>query len=161
MTLMDDTTLIREVAVTLSDEQDYVLAEPRGSVERTMPTDYDPELAEYRVDLPESVEAPVEAGDVLGTVTLIYEGEEYGTLDLVAADGVARSDFQYYLKTIQEYLNTWWVRALLIVLAVLILVLILYLGVSRPHRRSRNRYRRRTYSGSRRSRYSGQRRRRY
>ena len=161
MTLMDDTTLIREVAVTLSNEQDYVLAEPRGSVERTMPTDYDPELAEYRVDLPESVEAPVEAGDVLGTVTLIYEGEEYGTLDLVAADGVARSDFQYYLKTIQEYLNTWWVRALLIVLAVLILVLILYLGVIRPHRRSRNRYRRRTYSGSRRSRYSGQRRRRY
>ena len=52
-------------------------------------------------------------------------------------------------------------RALLIVLAVLILVRVLYLGVIRPHRRSRNRYRRRTYSGSRRSRYSGQRRRRY
>lgn len=157
-TLMDATSVIQELPVTLSADRDYVLVEPRGSIERTMPADYDPEQAEYVLDLPASVEAPVKAGDVLGSVTLVYQDEEYGKLDLVAADSVERSQFQFYLKTIQEYLQIWWVRVLLILLALLILVLVVYLVLIRPRRRRR--YRRRGYSASRRTHYSGQRRRR-
>lgn len=155
-TLMDETLVIREVPVSLSDT-DHVLVQPTGSIDRTMPKDYDPELAELRLDLPESVEAPVEAGQKLGTVTLVYEGEELGALDMVAADAVARSDLQYYMKVVGEYLDKWWVRAILILVIVLILFLVLWLGLIRPRRRRRYRtnYRRgrRSYSGGRRRRY--------
>ena len=145
-TLMDQDLLLREVAVTLS-ETEHVLVHPVGLVERTMPKDYDPDLAELIVDLPESVEAPVAAGQHMGTVTLVYDGEELGTLPLVAADSVERSETLYYIQQVQYYLSLWWVKAAIIAFVVLVLFLILWLGVILPRRRRRRRY---SYSGRRR-----------
>ncbi len=151
ITLLDENTenVIRELPVTLSDEADYVLAQPVGSIEATMPTDYDPAKAELVFELPESVEAPVSTGDKLGTVSLVYEGVTYGTLDMVAADPVTRSDFQYYLQVAQNYWAKWWVKALVILVVVLILFLIFWLIFIRPRRRRGGR-RYTAYSGSRR-----------
>ena len=163
ITLLDENTenVIREVAVTLSDDADFVLAQPTGSIQATMPTDYDPEQAQIVVDLPGQVEAPVTAGDQLGSVSLLYNGVLYGTLPMVAADSVARSDFQYAMKLIQEYWAKWWVKALVILAAALILALVLYLSVLRPRRRRGGR--RYSYSGGGRRRgastYRGRRRR--
>lgn len=154
ITVLDETIYLREIPVTLSDT-DHVLVQPSGAVDLTMPNDYDPDRAELMIDLPESVEAPVSAGQKLGTLTLIYDGEELGTLDLVAMDGVERSESQYVAKTVKEYLAKWWVKALIVLVLVLILLLILWLGVIRPRRKRRRRY---SYSGSRRSSYSGRRR---
>lgn len=142
MTLLDENTenVIREVPVTLSDEVDYVLAQPVGSIEATMPKDYDPAEAELKVELVDSVAAPVEKGTKLGTVTLFYDGVNYGTLDMVAQDAVERSDFQYYVKTVKDYLALWWVKALIIAAVVLILLLVIWLGVIRPRSRRRRRY---------------------
>ena len=156
ITLLDDTftEVIREVPVSLSDEADYVIAQPVGSIEATMPIDYDPDKAVIEVELVDSVQAPVEKGTKLGTVSLSYDGVHYGTLDMVAADGVVRSDFQYYLKVVRDYLSLWWVKALIVLLVVFILLLILWLAVIRPRSR-----RRRRYSSSGRSNYRGSRRR--
>lgn len=137
LVLMDESTGLREVSVTLSDKQDHVLALPVGSVERTLPTDFDLEQAEYVFDLPESLEAPVSAGQKLGTVTLLYGGTPYGTLDLVAATDVARSDFQFYLRLVLEYLGKWWVRALIALVIVLVIAVWVYVGVVLPRRRTR------------------------
>jgi D-alanyl-D-alanine carboxypeptidase (penicillin-binding protein 5/6) len=155
VTLLDDTTdgVIREVPVTLSEEVDYVIAQPVGSIEATLPTDYDAALLDLQLDLPESVEAPVEVGDKLGTVTVVYDGVTYGTLDMVAQDTVARSEFQYYIKTAQDTLAIWWVKPAIIAGAVLLLLFILWLGVVRP-RRSKHR----RYSGRATSNYRGSRR---
>lgn len=147
ITLLDENTenVIREVPVTLSDEADYVLAQPVGSIVATMPIDYDPDKAKLIVDLPETLEAPVTAGQELGTVTLKYDGVTYGTLTMVASDDVTRSDFLYTVQQIQFYWAKWWVKALVILAAVLILILLLYLIFIRPRRR-----RRYSYSGGRR-----------
>ena len=50
ITLLDQDTedVMREVKVSLSDEGDYVLARPEGSIEATMPSDYDPKQAKDR-----------------------------------------------------------------------------------------------------------------
>ena len=117
ITLLDQDTenVMREVKVTLSDEADYVLAQPTGRIEATMPSDYDPKKAELDFDLPEEpIEAPVAAGQKLGTVTLRYDGVEYGTLDMVAADSVARSEFLYTVQQIELYWGKWWVKAAVI-----------------------------------------------
>ena len=144
--LMDKDLLLREVAVTLSDTE-HVLVHPTGTVERTMPTDYDPDRAELIIELPESVEAPITVGEKLGSVTLIYDGEELGTLPLIAADSVERSETQYYIQQVQIYLGMWWVKAILIGTGVLILFLVFWIGVIRPRRKRRRRY---SYSGGRR-----------
>lgn len=142
VTLLDNTftEVIREVPVSLSDEADYVIAQPVGTIEATMPIDYDPAKAELQVELVEGVQAPVEKGSKLGTVSLVYDGVSYGTLDMVAADSVPRSDFQYYVKTTKDYLALWWVKALIIAAVVLILLLVVWLGFIRPRSRQRRRY---------------------
>ena len=157
VTLLDENTegVLREVEVTLSDETDHVIVQPVGSIEATLPTDYDASQVQFQVELADSVEAPVEKGTKLGTVTVVYNDVTYGTLDLVAADSVVRSDFQYYVKTVQDYLAMWWVRALIVLAVVLIVFLVVWLGVIRPRRKRRYRYSSR--SGGRR--YQGRRRR--
>lgn len=141
-TLLDKDTenVLREVPVTLSDDADYVLAQPVGSIEATMPSDYDPKRAELIPDLPESVEAPVTAGDKLGTITIKYDGVEYGTLDMVAADSVARSDFLYTIQQVENYWSKWWVKAAVAAGGVLVLTLVFFLTVVLPKRKARRRY---------------------
>lgn len=142
ITLLDQDTenVTREVAVTLSDEGDYVLAQPVGSIEATMPSDYDPAQAKLIFDLPESLEAPVTAGQKLGTVTLEYQGETYGTLEMMAAYGVERSEFLYTVQQIEYYWSQWWVKALAAAGAVLILALVVFVAVVLPRRKARRRY---------------------
>lgn len=113
-----------------------------------MPSDYDPKQAKLDFDLPtEPVEAPITAGQKLGTVTLSYDGVEYGTLDMVAVDGVERSDFLYTVDQAQSYWSKWWVKAAVVGAAALILLLALYIAVIRPKKRRAKRY---SYSGGRR-----------
>ena len=142
ITLLDKDTenVLREVSVTLSDDADYVLAQPVGSIEATMPSDYDPKRAELIPDLPESVEAPVTAGDKLGTITIKYDGVEYGTLDMVAADSVARSNFLYTIQQVENYWSKWWVKAAVAAGGVLVLTLVFFLTVVLPKRKARRRY---------------------
>jgi len=146
--LLDQNTenIIREVPVTLS-ETDYVLALPVGSIEATMPVDYDPSKAQFIIDLPESLEAPVKAGTKLGTVSIVYDGVNYGTLDMIASDDVERSDYLYYKAQISYYWGMWWVKTLAALAALLIILIILLIVVS-VRRAGRNRY---SYSGGRRS----------
>lgn len=134
--------IIREVPVTLSDT-DYVLALPVGSVEATMPVDYDPDKAEFDIDLPDSLEAPVTAGDKLGSVSITYDGVDYGTLDMIASDDVERSDYLYYKAQLSYYWDMWWVKALAALAVILILLVILLIVVS-VRRAQRRRY---SYSG--------------
>lgn len=136
----DTENVIREIPVTLSDDANHVLVQPTGAIEATMPSDYDPAKAQLVYDLPNSVEAPIAAGDVLGSVSLLYDGVNYGALDVVAVDNVARSDFLYALQQIQYYWSLLWVKALVILAVILILFLVLYLMILRPRRRRRYSY---------------------
>ncbi len=139
--------IIREIAVTLSDTE-HVLALPVGSVEATMPTDYDPDNAQFIVEVPDSLEAPVKAGTEVGSVSIVYEGVNYGTLPLVTSDDVERSDYLYYKARLAQYWELWWVKALVILIVVLIVVLILILIFARPRGGRGRRY---SYSGGGRS----------
>lgn len=157
-TLLSETSdnVIREIPVTLSGDTGHVLAQPVGSIEATMPSDYDPAQAQIVMDLPDSLEAPVQKGQVVGTVSLVYNGVTYGTLNMVATDDVARSDFQYAMKVVSDTWALWWVKLLVIVAVVLILALVVYLLFVRPMHRNRRRY---SYSAPRRtSGYKGRRR---
>ena len=145
----DTENVLREVKVSLSDEADYVLVQPVGEIAATMPSSYDPKLAELRFDLPtEPIEAPIEAGQKLGTVTFTYEGTVYGTLDMVAMDSVERSEFLYNIQRLQYYWSQGWVKAAVFGGAALILLVILYIAVIRPRQ---HRVRRYSPSGGRRS----------
>ena len=145
--LLDQNTenVLREVAVSLSEEADYVLAQPAGEISATMPSDYDPKLIQLNFQLPtEPIEAPIEAGQKLGTVTLTYQGVEYGTLDMVATDSVERSAILGIIQEAEDFWSNWWAKIAVIGGGLLILLLVLYISVIRNSRRRGRRY---SYSG--------------
>ena len=129
---------VAKVAVTLSRQADEVNLKPQGSITRTLPIDMDLDLIETRITIPyESVEAPVEEGQVLGTMTLSYEGEVYGTLDLVAVTSVERSDLLYKKQQFINFFQHTWVKLILVVIGVLVVLVLLKLFVFRKRRRYR------------------------
>ena len=136
----DTENVLREVSVTLSDEADYVKVQPVGSIEATVPSDFDISQAELDIKLPDSIEAPVTAGDKLGTITLRYNGVEYGTLDMAATDSVSRSDFLYTVQQIQIYWAKWWVKALVIAGVAGVAAIVIFVTVVLPRRKARRRY---------------------
>ena len=64
---------------------------PDGKLTALLPNDVSAENFTYDYTLEtRSVEAPVEQGQVLGTITAYFNGKSYGTLDLVATCSVER-----------------------------------------------------------------------
>lgn len=51
-----------------------------------------------RKNIPDTIEAPIQKGEILGSADLIYGSEVVGTIDLMAAETVERSELLYILS---------------------------------------------------------------
>lgn len=153
-TVMEGQKEIREVPVSLS-KIDHVLAVTAEDTEVLMPKVLKPDDLEQRVTLlEETVEAPVNAGQKLGTLELVYDGTVYAAVDLLASNGVEASKLLTFWRDVQLFFAKTSVRVVLIVLAVLIAALIVWKLLF-----SRRRYRYgRSVGRSRGSNYRGRRR---
>ena len=96
-----------EVPVELSQEQNTVKVHPSQEIERLLPNDMNPATdVERTITLKEeSVEAPVEKGQVLGQMTLSADGIEYATVDLLADEDVSASRLLVFRRDLLEFLQ--------------------------------------------------------
>ena len=149
-TVAMETEEIQEVPVELS-KTDHVTVHPAGDAEVLLPKTLSPDLLERDVELQSSVDAPVSAGQQLGTMTLSYDGITYATLDLVASFDVEASRLKTLLRSIQDFFSKTSVRVVgIIVLLLLILLLVWKVFLSRRryrYGRSVGRRRRSSYRG--------------
>lgn len=157
-TILDSTKRdIPEVEVTLGKGTNYVTLEPQGEITALLPKDVSTEDFQYNYTLnAKVVEAPVEKGQVLGTITATFNGKEYGSLPLVASIAVDADPLLYNLDRIQRFFSQLWVKIILVIL----LVFLVYLIIRRLFFRGRRGGHRGGYSYSGGSHYSGRRRRR-
>ena len=145
---------VDKVAVTLSRDADEVMVKPIGSLTLTLPkrineNDIQSEITLYS----DTIEAPVTEGQVLGTMRLFYEDQEYGELELVAVTSVERSDLLYKKMLFLNFMDEYGVRLAAGIVGVLVLILLLIFLLRRKRRRyrsSRHRGGNRNYRGSRR-----------
>lgn len=128
---------IDTIPVKLCAEQDYVTVQADHGLEATLPNDLDPALFQRRVELPEQLEAPIQKGQVLGSISISYEGKDYGSADLIATTTLERSQLLYILEKIQNLFDQLWVKILILVLILLLLILVLRRMVFGPRRRKR------------------------
>ncbi len=125
--LLSDTAEVGEIPVELADGNDYVLARPKeefsllwyDEIDTSVVNKYD--IKWYK----KSLQAPVKKGDPLGEVTLKYNGEELGTVELVAVSDVNRSKSKYNLYAIKKFPSSKWFRTALTVSFVLCALYIL------------------------------------
>lgn len=133
-------TPVCEVRVECAKDRDYVVAHTVSDYAPLMPKDYDVSKVELITEAETALEAPIKKGDEVGKVTIRYDGRDYITLSLVAADDVDRSIFAFVINRIGKFIKSPYA---LIALAALVLAVILYIiYVIRYNRRRRNRRRR-------------------
>lgn len=137
-TLLGPGTLMSEVPVTLGKNVSYVLGGPAEIIETVLPIDLDPELVQTEVTLlRESVEAPVKQGQVLGSITVSYNGTVYGSSDLVAINDVERSILKLIGARIAAFFDHIIVRLALIALIIFIIFRYLHTSKRKPRRGNR------------------------
>ena len=145
---------ICEVPVALSSQANYVVAHPAADLTRMMPDDLEPEQLTRDIRLhQETVDAPIAAGDELGTLTLSHGDTVYGEVPLLALSDVSASWVLVAQRNVRNFFSQSWVKLVCLAIVLLAAALIVY---SKYVSRARH------YSGRRRSRarsgYRGRRR---
>ena len=136
MRLVEPDEFICEVPVELSSEANYVVVHPAEELSRMVPADLTPDDLEREISLyAESVDAPVAEGDELGTITVSYDGTEYGTVPLLALNDVSASWLLTKQREVEEFLQRPWVKVAGIGAAVLLAAIVLLSVVARSRSR--------------------------
>ena len=140
-TVLDSTSPVGEVAVRLAWDRDHVIAAPKQDFSCMVPADYSAERLEVRAELPQSLDAPIEKGAALGTATLVYDGQTLGTVELVAADAVERSQLLFLWDSAVRFFSSWIAKIILIALAIFVIFYIIFTIRYNKRRRNARRYR--------------------
>ena len=137
--------LVCEVAVELSDDVDHVTLRPAESMTVFLPldTDMEKELTYSHKLTSQSLEAPVEEGQIAGFISVELNGETLGTVDLVTMNKVDRSEFLYGMKRIRDFTTSRPFVITAVTFAVLLVVYVFANAFFRTERNSRRRHRRR------------------
>lgn len=117
--VLSDLDMLADVPVTLS-KIDSVAVHPASEVDLVLPNDVKPEDLDRKLDLPESVDAPVTAGQKLGSVELSHNGTVYISVPLVALNDVEASKLLTFWHNVRQFFSRTIVKVVLVVLGALI-----------------------------------------
>ena len=139
--VIEEGDIIAEMTVTMSDDVDFVSCIADGTVSCYMPYSDDIDfVVQKTVKLEsDSVTAPVEKGQRLGMVTLMYNDQIVGNVDLIAASDVKRSEFLYVLERIKAFASSRFFIATAVSAVILFIAYVLINSAVRYRRTMRHR----------------------
>lgn len=125
-TLITASAPVCEIPVRFGKERDYVVLAAADTISAPLPRSIAPADVTQLVESAQLVEAPVEKGTVLGTLTLVHDGIVYGTTDLVAQSTVTVDVIATYTERINALFGNGILWLILIGLLVLLLLYIFF-----------------------------------
>ena len=155
-TLATQGETLDSVDVRLSTDTDQLVLTVKNDLVALLPNNLEVSELEQTPTTPDSVDAPIKAGDVIGSMTYSYNGTVYGTVELVALNDVEMSRVLYYADLLSNFFQSTVFKVVLIVFAVFIVLYILFNltfgGMRRRQQRKnmRTRYRNTNYQRRRR-----------
>ena len=132
---------ITERKVRLGKDKDAVTLVTSEDVSVLIPRDADVSMLDVTVEAEDSYDAPIAAGDKLGTVTYSYHGKELASTDLVALTGIERSQLLFFLDQFKNFLLSRTFRIIAAVVVILLVVLLLVRAFFRRRRKRRRKLR--------------------
>lgn len=142
-------TPMREEKINLAWGKNSVQLVPEKNINAIVPKDFKESDVKVETTVPESVDAPVKKGDIIGKAVVYYNGPKVkektklAEVNLVSSESVERSGILYIFSVIQNIITSRW---FIVVVAAIVLLLILYIIISsiirRRNRRSRRSVRR-------------------
>lgn len=145
-TLLEQGELMAEVPVKYSGDGKIAKLAVKDDVVKLLRNDISSDSIIYHTELPESIEAPVAAGDSVGTLHIMLMGEEIDTAELVATQDFSLSWFRKALGTIGALLSSTTAKIILIVVVLVVVAYIVYMVQhNKKKKRHRSRYSDRSY----------------
>lgn len=107
VTVATTQNIVSDSDVYESKDSTRVALSPSKDVCLLLPKDYDASKLKTDIKLPEKLQAPIELGSAVGSVTYSYEGETPGTtvvvtVDLIAANEVKRDHMLHFAHNIAD-----------------------------------------------------------
>ena len=111
---------VTEVTMKYVKGKDNLLLYPKSEVYSVLPNGVDESSFQKVFNLPDEVYAPINAGDVIGTVSYYIAGDLVGTTDLVAAESYERDTFIFLVEKLGDIVSSLYFRVVVAVTVVLI-----------------------------------------
>lgn len=121
-TLVEAGSQVAEVPLELAWQKDSLKLQIGSTFKSLLPVDIDVSSISYQYDIPESVEAPIDQGEKIGSMQLLLAGETIGTVPLVAAESVEQSDILSALKNISDITHSFWFKLIFVILIIIVLL---------------------------------------
>lgn len=142
-TIVSTSDLVKELEVDLAKEKDFVILRAAEDVTAFLHEDDDIDaIFTKTISVQENITAPVERGDILGTMTILRGSEVYARVDLIATNTVERSEGLYYFEQLGAFFEKPLVRAFVALLLVALIVYIIFVILYNKRRRNINRRKR-------------------
>ncbi len=137
-------TPVCEADINFSAAEDTILLYPAKTVNAILPKERLEEDVRVESDIPDSVDAPISKGDVIGKATVYYKGEPVQTVDLVAGEDVEKSGFAYTMHVFKSILSSWqfWIAFVIAIILVIVYIALISNVRSKNKRRNVKKYRR-------------------
>lgn len=121
---------VAEIPVNMAATSETVALAPVEELRSLVPMEFDVNELTVEVQLnADSVDAPVEAGTVLGSITVLMDGEPLGTTQIAAITSVARSEITHHTAEAGRYIrNNWWKWVLGLLFAAILLLIVLIIA---------------------------------
>lgn len=146
--VLDISSPVAEVRLELAWDRDHMVVHPTKALNCIVPNDFDSDKLILTPELPETIDAPITKGDVIGKLRVVYEDRELGLVDLAASDSVERSRILWIWRGIRNFFSS---KIVLICLIALVALTVIYVLISAISNRNYSRRRRRSgYRGRRR-----------
>jgi D-alanyl-D-alanine carboxypeptidase (penicillin-binding protein 5/6) len=138
-TVINSTDKLGEVKLAYAWNKDTLAYTAEKSYATILPNDVDASSVITTPHLPKSVSAPIKKGQVIGTATVSYAGQELTTVNLVAAESVERSELLHTVDAAKSIFTSTW---FLIIVALIVILLIIYIILAIVYNRKKKNLRR-------------------
>lgn len=142
-TIAEPSDIITDIPVALSSDADHVRLVPEKQIQALLLSTVDESSLEYILDVQQDVKAPVEKGDVLGTVKIKYADSVIAEVNLVAGDSVSRNGLMYTGYIIKNIFTSpvFIVIAIIALIVLLVYILKIYNRYKKQQKQARDRLR--------------------
>ena len=110
---LDTDLALAEIPVKYSSDTDNLQLYPDDNMMTLLPSSGDGSVTQKYFHLPDYVCAPIQQGDVVGTVELKLAGETIGVVNLVAGQDVNRNAVLFTVDKFQEFLHSLYLKVVI------------------------------------------------
>ncbi len=113
--------ILAQVKVRGGKEDNKVLLVAPEDMYINLPKGYDQAKLEKQIETSKKIKAPISKGDALGQLTVLYDGEEYGSLILTADQSISSAPIKAFFQSIGAIFTSW-IFILIVVLIILLFI---------------------------------------